>query len=118
MKSRNVALIVGGVVALAFLGTIVIGMRSCSSAVSNASSVTGSKGSATLAKFGQVQAGMTYAEVVKIIGGEGAEMSRVEMPGMGEMVVYAWDGEGALGANMNATFQGGRLVSKAQAGLR
>jgi hypothetical protein len=32
--------------------------------------------------------------------------------------MYRWDGAGMLGANLNAMFQNGKLVTKAQFGLR
>ena len=31
--------------------------------------------------------------------------------------IYMWEGEGSLGANANVTFQGGKVLSKAQMGL-
>jgi hypothetical protein len=33
-------------------------------------------------------------------------------------IMYMWEGRGGLGANMNAMFQGGKLIAKAQFGLR
>lgn len=117
MKTRRIA-VTGVVVGIALIGGIGFGVHACSQAFSDMTSVTGSEGKATLAKFNQIQTGMTYAQVVRIIGGEGTEISRVEIPGAGRTVMYAWDGKGTIGANMSATFQDGRLMSKAQAGLR
>src|SRR6185295_17545664 len=77
-----------------------------------------SDGVATYAKFEMISTGMTYEEVVEIIGGPGRELSRVEMRGLPKSVMYAWDGSGTLGAGMNATFQSGKLISKAQLGLK
>ena len=70
----------------------------------------------TLAQYGQVQPGMTEADVFGIIG-TGQETVRSDMAGI-VTVMYEWPGSGSLGANMNAMFQNGRLVQKAQFGLR
>lgn len=111
--------IVCGVV---LVGGGIILIRSCVSAaksvVQDATRPVRSGATVTLAEFTALQTGMNYEEAVKIIGGPGNEMSRVEIAGLAPTVVYAWDGEGTLGANMNATFQNGKLVSKAQFGLK
>ncbi len=71
-------------------------------------------------EFNQINQGMTYEEVSEIIGSEGELVSEVDI-GMGEQyrtVIYTWYGDGVSGANANFTFQGDKLVSKAQIGLR
>ena len=66
----------------------------------------------TMKEYEQIQPGMTYAEVVDIIGGEG------ELGSSGFNVeIYTWEGKGVAGANALITFQDGKVVSKAQAGL-
>jgi len=76
----------------------------------------------SLAGYMRVEPGMTYEEVVAIVGPPTQELSRVRTEGVPgvlpsiETVMFMW--EGAWGANMNAMFQNGRLVSKAQFGLR
>ncbi|RWE60638.1 MAG: hypothetical protein E5V24_12620 [Mesorhizobium sp.] len=47
---------------------------------------------------------------------EGEELSSSEFGGY-ETVMYIWDGNG-FGGNMNAMFQNGAMVSKAQFGLK
>ncbi len=64
-----------------------------------------------------IETGMTYDEVCKIVGSYGTEMARSEVAGY-QTVVVAWEGEGATGANANVTFQNGKVVAKAQAGLK
>ena len=62
---------------------------------------------------------MTYEQVKEIIGSEGELVSDVDI-GAGEQyhtVVYMWCGNKTTGANANFTFQGNKLVSKAQIGL-
>lgn len=70
----------------------------------------------SLATYNQIQSGMSYQEVTNILGQEGKELSRVEIPGTPTTVMYEWKGFGGL-KNMNAMFQNDALVSKAQFGL-
>ena len=63
---------------------------------------------------------MTYKEVCEIVGGEGTLGSSVDLD-MGDEYkteIYQWTGNGSIGANANVTFQGGKVVSKAQVGLK
>lgn len=70
-----------------------------------------------LTQYHQLTDGMTYDDAVRVLGSPGQEMSRNTI---GEIVtvMYMWEGTGAIGANMNAMFQNGRLISKAQFNLR
>lgn len=72
---------------------------------------------ATMAEFNQLREGMTYEQAVEIIGGEGEVLSSSDMAGY-QTVMFKWDGSGSFGANMNAMFQNGRMISKAQFGLQ
>ncbi len=69
----------------------------------------------TLAEYNAIQDGMTYEQTARIIGASGEELSRSEIAGF-TTVMYSWSNRG--GSNMNAMFQNGRLVSKAQFGLK
>ena len=60
---------------------------------------------------------MTYPKVVAVLGCDGSELSQVEMGGF-KTVMYMWDGEGSLGANMNIMLQNGKLMMRAQFGLK
>lgn len=73
----------------------------------------------TLEEFNKITTGMTYQEIVAIIGGEGTVMSETSLGDKEEYhtIMYMWEGKGTLGANANVTIQGGKVVSKAQAGL-
>jgi hypothetical protein len=68
----------------------------------------------TMAKFNSLKTGMSYAQVVKILGEEGKEQSRSDIGGM-TTVMYMW--QNPTGGNMNAMFQRGALNMKAQFGL-
>lgn len=69
----------------------------------------------TMANFSRIKTGMTYPQVVKLLGKEGQEMSSNEIAGH-TTVMYMWQSSG-LG-NMNAMFQDGKLISKSQFGLK
>lgn len=71
------------------------------------------------AEFDQLENGMTYEEVVAIIGGEGDVMSEVGEKGTAYYtIMYMYEGEKGIGANANLTFQAGKLNMKAQFGLK
>ena len=68
----------------------------------------------TLAKYSQLQTGMTYRESTDIIGAPGEEISRSDLAGI-VTVMYMWSNPS--GSNMNAMLQDDALVTKAQLGL-
>jgi hypothetical protein len=86
-----------------------------------ASPATAASNCATKDGFDQIREGMSYELVVQILGCDGEVMSSSEMAGF-RTVMYGWKASGfvaaATGGNMNAMFQNGRMVSKAQFGLR
>lgn len=72
----------------------------------------------TLAEFNRIREGMSYKQVVDIIGFKGNVMSESTMMGI-RTVMYSWENDELFSiANMNAMFQNGKLVSKAQFGLK
>lgn len=79
--------------------------------------VHGTQCKVTLSSFNQLQTGMSYPDVAAKLGCDGVEISRTEMAGF-TSVMFAWDGQGSLGANMNIMIQDGRLIMKSQFGLR
>lgn len=71
----------------------------------------------TAEKFNAIETGMTYDEVVNIIGSEGELSSQVDIGGDEyKTEIYVWYGA-VTGSNANVTFQGGKVVAKAQLGL-
>lgn len=68
----------------------------------------------TLAKYSQLQIGLTYEQTASIIGAQGTEMSHSETPNYITVGILWKNGDGS---NMNCIFQNGELVSKAKAGL-
>lgn len=74
----------------------------------------GRKSGLSKANYLRISEGMTYREVVAILGEPGEEMSRADIAGI-STVMYGW--KRWNGANMNAMFQNDALVTKAQFGL-
>lgn len=76
----------------------------------------------TKLKFNRIQNGMSYRDVVNILGASGEELSsnRIEgVPGVMKSVetaMYMW--KNPDGSNMNAMFQNGKLMQKSQFGLK
>lgn len=75
----------------------------------------------SLSEYNRIQNGMSYRDVVAIIGTEGTEISSNHIDGVPgviediDTVMYEW--RNPSGAGMNAIFQNNRLVSKSQFGL-
>ena len=72
-------------------------------------------GYATIDKFNQIEMGMTYEEVVKIMGSEGTVMSESEILDINTSIYY-WYSKSGFG-NMNIMIQDGQVITKAQVGL-
>lgn len=70
---------------------------------------------ATMDKYNQVETGMTYDEVVAIMGGDGELSSDTEIAGVSSKL-YMWDGED-IASNCSITFADGKVSSKSQFGL-
>lgn len=69
----------------------------------------------TMADYNRVQTGMSRAQVAGIMGDNGEERNRTEV---GSIMVMAYSWQNPDGSGMIGTFQGDRLVSKAQTGLK
>jgi TM2 domain-containing membrane protein YozV len=72
------------------------------------------RGALTYENYLRLQEGMSYTEVVEILGSPGEEISRSELAGY-TTVMYQW--KKWNGPNMNVMLQNGRMVQKAQFGL-
>ncbi|WP_424766285.1 DUF3862 domain-containing protein [Paenibacillus sp. sgz302251] len=108
-------------IALTLLVLGVILLTACGGTEPTGVSTNESKNSPEITKeeFDQIKDGMTYEEIVGIIGGEG-ELT-VESGTEGEELhtaAYQFEGKGSIGANAQLMFQGGKLITKAQVGLK
>lgn len=70
----------------------------------------------TMDAFNKIENGMSYEQVVEIMGGEGELLSETELAGM-SMSIYTWDGNTAF-SSCQITFQDGVVSSKSQYGLK
>lgn len=68
-------------------------------------------------EFGKIQNGMSYEEVVAIVGNDGELQSESEVGGY-KTQMYMWSGEKGIGSNANVTIQNGKVQAKAQFGLK
>lgn len=68
-------------------------------------------------EFEKIQNGMSYEEVVQIIGGDG-ELTSESTVANYTTKLYTWEGEGGLGANAIITFQNNEVQAKSQFGLK
>ena len=75
----------------------------------------------TKESFDHIQPGMSYSEVVSIVG-DPTETSVDSESDLGfaklRITIYTWYVNDSVGANFNVTFENGKVVSKAQAGLK
>lgn len=69
----------------------------------------------TMKEYLAIKDGMSYQEVVRIIGASGVELSRSDIAGF-TTVMYEWSNEN--GSSMNAMFQNNQLSVKSQFGLQ
>lgn len=98
---------------LAVLGAIVGASGSENKSNSTVSSTTSSTTSSVtteqkqdrlnLEKFNKIETGMSYQEVINIIGEEGTVLSESEIGNI-KSTIYSWYGEGSIGVNANVTF--------------
>ena len=74
----------------------------------------------TLDEYNQLKSGMTESEVWNIIGGQCTNTGTTDL-GIGEQYVtisYGCNGNGKTGANVILMFQGGKLTTMSQTGLK
>lgn len=69
----------------------------------------------TMAKYEQLQTGMSLAETVKIIGAEGTQTSN-STSGSSRTTTYRWDGE--KNARIYVIFRDDKIASKSQSNLK
>jgi hypothetical protein len=88
-----------------------------SSPTSSSSPSSTSKSALTMDKYNQIKNGMSYKEVVAIVGSEGTEtMSSGE--GKYKVTSYQWKGDDDKYEYIYAVFMGDKLSSKTQANLK
>ena len=81
-----------------------------------ASAPVASTSGVNMENYLKLQNGMTYEQVVEMLGEQGEELSSNQIGGT-KTVMYMWKAKGFGGANMNAMFQDNSLMQKSQFGL-
>lgn len=71
----------------------------------------------TMEKFNKINTGMSFDDVTDIMGKRYEVLSETEFAGI-KTIMLSWKSTKILGANMNVTFQDGKVISKAQFGLK
>jgi len=85
-------------------------------AVTQGAPASAAVGTMSLEEFNQIQNGMSYGEVQKIVGSAGTVLSESSIGGI-SICIVSWLGNGNLGSNAAITFQNGAVSGKSQAGL-
>ncbi len=115
-KKESIAVTILGII-LALLSVCLI-FSGIEDLVNNDVLSTESSTKINLEKFNKIETGMTYQEVVNIIGEEGTVISQTDIINNDQYktTMYCWYGEDGI-SNANVTIQGGKVISKAQIGL-
>jgi len=71
----------------------------------------------TLQKFNNIENGMSFEDVVSIVGEPTEMQSDSEVTGI-QTTMYSWNVNDSFGANFNVMIQDGKVISKAQFGLK
>lgn len=71
----------------------------------------------SLNEFYQIAEGMSYNDVVSVIGCDGKIVSQSQAPNY-VFVMMKWQGNGRLGSNAIISFENGRVTSKSQYRLK
>ena len=71
----------------------------------------------TWSKYNSIQSGMSFDDVVAIVGTPTETLADSVATGT-QITMYSWEVTDSAGANFNVTFENGKAVSKAQFGLR
>jgi hypothetical protein len=118
-KKRRLALLIGIPVLLAVVGVALFVLLAHPFGTDNGEK-NGSGNETktiTLAQYGKVEKGMTYAQVVEILGSEGALQSEAgEKDSADHMTVYLWKGKND-DSRAVMVFTGEKMASKTHVGI-
>lgn len=76
------------------------------------------KGHVDRYNFDKLRMGMSRSQVVALLGSSGEMLSEVAIPGLPTTRIFMWKAPGVFSGNCNVTFQNGRVMAKAQFGLK
>lgn len=110
--------IISVVVFFGIIGSVIIGAMGQNAAIQKSvSGVSDSSEYITMDEYNQIETGMTYEEVQKIVGGTGEVSVQSETAGI-KIIIVTWYGNGVAGSNANVTFTNNEVTTKAQVGLQ
>lgn len=115
-RDRKAGAILGVVAGACVLIAIILFAVSSSSGGGKTNTQSGNPPTISFDEFQAIQTGMTYDEVVNIVGGEGELLSESSIAGY-DTKMYQWDGDESF-SSANVTIQNNAVVSKAQLGLK
>jgi hypothetical protein len=72
----------------------------------------------TLAEYSRLSDGISYSAAAAIVGTQGVETSRVAIPETPSLLTIAYSWKNDDGSNAIVMFQGDKLISKSQVGLK
>lgn len=113
LKSTGIRVLVG--IAIIFVGICCGISISQNNTTSTGSGIVQEQTKVTLEKFNKIETGMTYQQVVNIIGEEGT-LSTESSYGNQSMKVYYWYASNKI-SNATVSFMNGKVTAKSQVGL-
>lgn len=113
LKHTGIRVLVG--IAIIFIGIYCSISITQNNTTPTGSSITQEQTKVTLEKFNKIETGMTYQQVVDIIGEEGT-ISTESSYGNQSMKVYYWYASNKI-ANATISFMNGKVTAKSQVGL-
>lgn len=98
-------------------GSIVFALQMDSFTQKSISGVDNESEYITLEEYNQIETGMTYEQVVEIIGSSGTLSTESNVADINTKI-YTWYGNGSAGSNANVTFVNNSVQIKGQVGLK
>ena len=115
-KLKHIALRVALGVTIAIIGICVLANEGSSVPTISSSSEKKGQESMNMEKFSKIETGMTYDEVVSIVGQEGSLSTESSYEDQ-NMKIYYWYAENGI-ANATVSFMNGKVTAKNQIGLQ
>lgn len=113
LKHTGLRVFIGIIVLFIGIGAIISSDQNSTTQTENNITVTQEK--VTLEKFNNIETGMTYQQVVDIIGEEG-KLSTESAYGDQSMQIYYWYSTNGI-SNATVSFMNGKVTAKSQIGL-
>lgn len=113
-KAHPIIIIIGIIIII--IGCVMLAKDTSSPTNTTNSTQTVQSSAMTLDKFNQIQTGMTYQQVVDIVGAEGT-LSTESSYGSASMKIYYWYGSDGI-SNAAISFENGKVSGKSQIELQ